>query len=368
MDPPLVTGTGQYALLVIEESPFNAEAAPHALASPITPAGAHYVRAHFGPPALSQKTHRIRVDGAVGQSLSLSLAELRARPGRSVTVTLECAGNQRLAMAPLPEGEPFGAGAVSTASWRGPSLEQILEDAGVRDDAVEILVSGADRGQPKDSDANDAAIPYARALPLEVARAADVILALEMNGRPLPIEHGAPVRLIVPGWYGMASVKWVARISALTQPFDGWFQRRRYVYEHDGQVRPVELMRVTSMVVAPAENSVIPGRRVDVWGWAWSAGTSLAAGRRRLSTGAAAIAGVDVSIDGGPFQPATLDRPLAPHAWRRFSAQLAVGHAGRHTLRSRARDAAGRVQPDVAEWNRYGYGNHAVRTVVFSSR
>lgn len=349
--PPLVTSGGRHALLVVTERPFNAEAGAHALASPVTPAGAHYVRAHFDTPALSPTTHRIAVDGAVAHPLSLSLAELRGWPARSVTVTLECAGNDRLSLAPLPPGEPFAGGALSTASWRGPSLGHVLEDAGVRDDAVEILVRGADRGVPEGSHSVE---PYARALPLDVARAADVILALEMNGRPLPMEHGAPVRLVVPGWYGMASVKWVAGIRALAAPFDGWFQRRRYVYERDGRTRPVELMRVKSHVVAPAADSVVRGRQLDVWGWAWS--------------GAAPIAGVDVSLDGGPFLPATLDRPLAPHAWRRFALTLPLDGAGRHTVRSRARDEAGRVQPDVALWNTHGYGNHAVQTVVFCSR
>jgi DMSO/TMAO reductase YedYZ molybdopterin-dependent catalytic subunit len=347
-DEPLVTGAQDDSLVVVREEPFNAEAAPLALASAITPAGAHYVRAHFGPPPLDRRTYEIVVDGAVAQPATISLAALRALPTRSVTVTMECAGNERALLSPLPPGEPWLHGAVSTASWCGPPLGLVLERAGVRDDVVEILVEGADRGRP---DGSAESCSYARALPLDVAQAGHVILALEMNGRPLPIEHGAPVRLVVPGWYGMASVKWVARISALTAPFAGFFQRDRYVYVRDGKMRPVELMRVKSMLVEPAPLAPVPRGGILGWGWAWS--------------GAAQVVAVEVSLDGGPFRPDELDPPLAPHAWRRFSIELDVPVAGRHSLRCRARDAAGRVQPERAEWNAFGYGHHAVHAHLF---
>jgi DMSO/TMAO reductase YedYZ molybdopterin-dependent catalytic subunit len=275
---------------------------------------------------------------------------LRALPQRSVTVTLECAGNQRAQLQPLPPGEPWLRGAVSTASWSGPPLGLVLERAGVRDDVIEILVEGADRGRPE---GGGAACSYGRALPLEVAHAGHVILALEMNGRPLPIEHGAPVRLIVPGWYGMASVKWVARIAALTTPFAGFFQHERYVYRDPGEAaRPVDLMRVKSLLIAPAGDAILARGRVQAWGWAWS--------------GAAPITAVELSLDGGPFLPAVLDPPLAPHAWRRFALTLAVRSAGRHSLRSRAHDAAGRVQPESPDPNELGYGNHSIQTQLFT--
>jgi DMSO/TMAO reductase YedYZ molybdopterin-dependent catalytic subunit len=217
-------------------------------------------------------------------------------------------------MAPLPPGEPWGTGAVSTASWTGPPLALLLERAGVRDDAVEILVSGADRGTPAGA---REAMRFARALPLDKAMDPNVILAVEMNGRPLPIEHGAPARLVVPGWYGMASVKWVARIAALTEPFEGWFQRDRYVYERDHERRPVDVMRVKSTIVTPESGRGVARGRVLVWGWAWS--------------GAAQIAAVELSLDGGEWQEATLDPQLAPHAWRRFAHVLDVGEPGRHS-------------------------------------
>ncbi|HEY2747437.1 MAG TPA: molybdopterin-dependent oxidoreductase [Polyangia bacterium] len=333
--------------LVVTASPLNAEAAHPALAAPITPPAAHYVRSNFETPALDDGA-LIAVEGAVAEPFTLAARDLGALPQRSVTVTMECAGNNRLQMAPLPHGEPWSYGAVSTASWSGPSLATLLERAGLRDDVVEILVAGADRGTPRGA---GGPTRFARALPLDKARELDVIVAIEMNGHPLPHEHGAPARLIVPGWYGMASVKWVARIAALTEPFTGWFQTDRYVYKVGRDTRPVDVMRVKSMIVAPEAGTGVAHGRVGVWGWAWS--------------GAAPIAGVEVALDGGEWQPAALDPALAPHAWRRFAVGIDVPEPGRHVVCARARDAAGRAQPEVAAWNEHGYGNNAVAPVVF---
>ena len=335
-------------LVVVKESPFNAETAHPALAAPLTPSGAHYVRSNFDQPELDAAQHLIAVEGAVADAFTLSMEDLASLPQRAVTVTLECAGNGRMSMAPLPPGEPWEHGAVSTASWTGVPLSVLCDRAGLRDDVIEILVSGADRGTPSGSRDQTR---FARALPLDKALDANVILAIEMNGRPLPVEHGAPARLIVPGWYGMASIKWVARIAALTEPFEGWFQRDRYVYESERERRPVDVMRVKSQIVAPESGIGVGRGRVLVWGWAWS--------------GAAPVAAVDLSLDGDDWQPATLDAPLAPHAWRRFSRVVDVAEPGRHVVRARARDAAGRVQPDVAPWNTHGYGNNAIVPVAF---
>jgi len=334
--------------VVIKQAPLNAEAGTPALASWITPRDAHYVRCNFDVPELDVRTHSITVGGAVAEPFTLLAEELRALPQRDLTVTLECAGNNRVEMAPLPAGEMWARGAVSTASWTGVPLGVLLDRAGVRDDVVEILVEGADRGTPAGAPAE---VPFARALPLDRARDPDVILAVEMNGRPLPPEHGAPARLIVPGWYGMASVKWVTRISALTAPFTGWFQHDRYNYEVGRTRRPVDLVRVKSLVVAPESGRAVSRGRITVWGWAWS--------------GAGPVVSVEVSLDGGSFAAARLDEPLAPHAWRRFALDVGVEVPGRHVVRARARDASGRAQPDVAPWNKHGYGNNAVAPVVF---
>ncbi|MDB4971098.1 MAG: Sulfite oxidase [Myxococcales bacterium] len=335
-------------LVVVKESPFNAESAAPALVAPLTPREAHYIRCNFDVPRIDPETHRIRVEGAVAGTLSFSAADLAELPQRSVTVTLECAGNGRTDMAPLPAGEPWSRGAVSTASWTGVPLGVLLDRAGLRDDVVEILATGADRGIPSGADDE---LPFARALPLDKARDPNVLVALEMNGLPIPVEHGAPARLIVPGWYGMASVKWVSRIAALTEPFNGWFQSKRYVYERGSDRRPVDVMRVKSLLVAPETGGTVPRGRVTLSGWAWS--------------GAAPIIGVELSVDGGEWMPATLDATLAPHAWRRFDLEVELDEPGRHSVRTRGRDAAGRTQPDVAPWNHHGYGNNGIVPTLF---
>jgi DMSO/TMAO reductase YedYZ molybdopterin-dependent catalytic subunit len=336
--------------VVVKTEPLNAEASPRALAEPITPDGAHYVRSNFATPRIDAATHAIAFAGAFAEPFAVTLAELMAMPRHDVTVTLECAGNHRLDMKPLPSGEPWDRGAVSTASWSGVPLGMLLDRAGVRDDVVEIVCCGADGGKPEG--ANEAT-RFGRALPLDKARDADTIIAFEMNGRPLPVEHGGPARLIVPGWYGMASVKWLAQVRAATAPFEGWFQRERYVYDDGkGAVEPVTVMKVKSHLVAPGRDGLALRGTLDVWGWAWS--------------GEGAIDKVEVALDGGEWQPAQLDEAVAPHAWRRFSLAVAVDKPGRHTLRARATDAAGNVQPDAPPWNRLGYGNNAVATVVFT--
>lgn len=335
--------------VVVRAAPACAETGPAALGTPLTPTGAHFVRSHFDAPSIESAAVPIAVDGAVAERLSLSVAELRALPQQSVTMTMECAGDSRLTMQPLPRGLPFRHGAVSTASWTGVPLGLLLDRAGVRDDVVEIVVSGADRGTPEGA---PHPIAYARALPLDKARDPSVLLALEMNGAPLPLDHGAPVRLVVPGWYGMASVKWVARVTATTEPFDGWYQTERYVYlDARGEKRPVDVARVKSLVVAPEDGTTLTRGRVAVWGWAWS--------------GAAAVTFVEVALDDGPWRAARLDRVLAPHAWQRFRVEVDVRTGGRHTLRSRARDGAGEVQPEAPPWNALGYGNNAVVTTTF---
>jgi DMSO/TMAO reductase YedYZ molybdopterin-dependent catalytic subunit len=335
--------------VVVKAAPLNAETPPHALAAPLTPAGAHYLRSHFDMPLIDPARHSIAVGGALAQPYSLGLAELLALPRRHVTFTMECAGNQRVGIRPLPAGMPWDRGAVATASWSGVPLGLLLERAGVRDDVVGIVCRGADRGQP----AGAATVqPFARALPIDKARDPDTIVALEMNGGPIPLVHGGPARLIVPGWYGMASVKWLERIEAVTTPFAGWFQSADYVYDEGaGRIVPVTEMRVRAHLVAPARDGCVPRGELHVWGWAWS--------------GAAPIAGVDVGLDGDDYRAARLDALMAPHAWRRFELAIAVLAPGRHTLRARARDATGNVQPEVPRWNRLGFGNNAVLPIVF---
>ncbi|HKO16666.1 MAG TPA: sulfite oxidase [Gemmatimonadaceae bacterium] len=340
-------------LIVVKRVPLNAETPPPQLTEPVTPSSGVYVRTNFGVPDLSGREHRIGVAGAVRAPRVLSARDLLGLPQRSVTCTMECAGNDRVGILPLPQGEPWGGGALSTAVWTGVPLSELLDGADLSPDAVEVLVEGADGGRRDDA---PGLVTFGRALSLAEARSPDVLLALEMNGRPLAPEHGAPVRLVVPGWYGMASVKWVSRITVLTEPYTGYFQTRRYIYDDGDGIRPVTRVRVKSIIAWPASGAVLPVGTADVWGWAWS--------------GEGAIRSVELSQHGGDdgWQPATLEPPASPYAWARWHRQMHFAEPGRYVLRSRASDAAGNVQPSVAPWNRLGYGNNAIRTVLIDVR
>lgn len=333
-------------LVLVSLEPLCAEAAPAALVARLTSAGGFFVRTNFAVPHLDAATHRIDLGGAVARALTVSPADLRSLGLTTIEATLECAGNGRGVLdSPVP-GEPWRYGAVSTARWTGVPLARLLERAGLLRSACDILIEGADSGRPA-----GAATPlhFARALPRAQALAPETLLALEMNGAPLTPLHGGPVRLLVPGWYGMASVKWVARIVALPEPYRGYFQTQRYVYETPRRrevAAPVQRMRVKSLITNPLDGSTIPKGPAMVRGWAWS-GTGI-------------VTRVEVAVGNGPWQEARLLGQPDPFAWRGFEFEWRAA-PGRQTLRSRATDASGAVQPDVAEPNRLGYANNAIR-------
>jgi len=329
---------------VVRAEPLNAETAPRAIGEAITPARAHFVRSNFPIPRIDPQDHRVRVEGALREPLDLGLSDLADLPFRRVAATLECAGNGRVAMDPLPRGEPWNGGAVGTAIWGGTPLVAVLKRAGLLDGAVEILAEGADRGEKEGA----GEIPFARALPREKALDPDTLLAREMNGASILPEHGGPLRLLVPGWYGMASVKWVTRIEALTVPFRGYFQGDRYVYEYGDGAEPVREMRVRSLITEPTAGGAVERGRVRVAGWAWS--------------GSGPIERVEVAVEGGgAWLEARLESALARYGWTRWEFEWDARAPGRHALRCRATDTSGSVQPDVARWNVHGYGNNAVR-------
>lgn len=334
-------------LEVVRAHPLCAETPAPVLAAPITPAESVYVRSNFDTPPLDH-THRLVVGGAVAQPFEIGLAELAALPQHTVTVTMECAGNGRLGMDPVPTGEPWRFGAVSTTRWRGVPVRALLERAGVMAEGVELLARAADAGPRDDA---DGVVRFERSVPLAVALAPDTLVATHMDGAPLTSDHGAPVRLIVPGWYGMASVKWLAALEVLTTPFEGYFQRQRYVYQRPSGVVPVGEALVKSMIVAPLDGASC-AREITVQGWAWS--------------GAALIAQVELQVNDGEWQQATLGNALSRWAWTPFSHALTLP-AGAVTLRSRATDATGAVQPERIVWNTLGYGNNAIRAIAVTA-
>ena len=348
------------ALVMINPAPYNAEAPPAALAGDVTPNELHYVRSNFAVP---DHDGTLKIGGAVGKATTLTLEDLRAMPAHDRTVTLECAGNGRLEMRPLPTGEPWGDFAVSTARWTGARLHDVLAQVEPATDGIELLATGADHGPyhlqailPETDQDN---LTFTRALPLSQATdpEAGILIAYEMNGQPLGRDHGAPFRLIVPHWYAVASVKWLKRLDVLTEPYTGEFQTGHYIYEWlDRPHEPVTLMRVRARITEPTPGSVLTQETCVVRGKAWS--------------GTGPVTKVEVSLTGeGDWQPARLD-PAAPgdFGWQDWSFTWDGIGVGRHTLRARATDAAGNVQPDVPPWNRLGYGNNAIEVIYVDRR
>ena len=326
-----------------------------ALRYDITPTGLHYLLTHFDIPDLDVAGWRLEIAGAVARPRSLSLNELRALPASTLAVTIECAGNGRARLSPRPVSQPWLVEAVSTAEWTGASLGDVLRAVGVREDAVELVFTGADHGRQGDVEQD-----YARSLMPGEAAHPGVLLAYEMNGRPLEPQHGAPLRLIVPGWYGMTQVKWLTRIEAVTEPFQGYQQSATYRYQRDADDpgEPVARMRVRALMIPPGYPDFMTRRRfvesgsVEVRGRAWS--------------GDAPVEGVELGVD-GVWSPAVLDPPMDEFAWRGWHAVWRAA-TGEHVLACRARDAAGNVQPLSQNWNRQGMGNTQVQEVTVTVR
>jgi sulfane dehydrogenase subunit SoxC len=329
-----------------------------ALRAPITPAGLHYLLIHYDIPVVDATAWRLRVDGNVERPLTLSLDDLRARPAETRAVTLECAGNGRARLEPRPISQPWLTEAVGTAEWTGTPLRPLLEEAGLGAATIEILFRGLDRGIEGGVEQL-----YERSLPLAEAVGPDALLAYAMNGEPLPAQHGFPLRLVIAGWYGMAHVKWLDAIVALTEPFDGYQQTTGYrMYAADGEAGEL----VTRMV--PRSLTVPPGipdfltreRFVDAGpcrleGRAWS--------------GWAPITRVEVSVDGGAtWDEAQLDTPLGDRAWRGWTYAWDAAAPGSHVISSRATDADGRTQPVDPAWNLKGYANNAVERIAVTVR
>ncbi|MGH2762035.1 MAG: sulfite oxidase [Thermoleophilaceae bacterium] len=322
-----------------------------ALRHPITPAGLHYLLIHYDIPAVDPDAFRLELGGAVERPLSLSLDDLRARERVALPVTFECAGNGRALLAPRPLSQPWLTEAVGTAEWAGTPLRPLLDEAGVRPEAVEALFTGLDRGVE-----GGEAQAYERSLAL--ADATDALLAYEMNGAPLPPQHGFPLRLVVPGWYGMTNVKWLAGITLLEEPFQGYQQAVGYrLYDADGAPgEPVTRMLPRSLMVPPGvpdfmtrERHLEPGP-VTLTGRAWS--------------GHAPIVRVGVSTNGGAsYAPAELDKPAGKAAWTGWRFRWDAPE-GEHLLCSRATDAAGNRQPHDPPWNLKGYANNAVQRIL----
>jgi sulfite oxidase len=341
-------------LIVHQEEPFNAETGLAALAEgPLTPTDAFYVRSHAAVPEIDPTAWRLHVHGVVDRELDLSLNTLReAFREREVTATVQCAGNRRaglIASRDIPGEAPWGPGATGTATWTGVALADVLALVGPLREATDVGFAGADLC----SEARPAQ-RFGGSIPLDKARRPEVLLAWGMNGEPLPLVHGAPLRVVVPGYIGARSVKWLERVEVRSRPWQGYFQHVAYrLLPEDGTPgpgagMPLGLVALNSDVLSPADGEMVAAGSLEVRGYAF------AGGERH-------VARVDVSLDrGATWSQAELLEDLGPWAWRHWRIAVEV-LPGEHEILVRAWDSSAATQPEdeAALWNPKGYVNNA---------
>lgn len=323
----------------------------------VTPTGMHYTLTHFDVPWLDAESFTLTLRGALDRPRSFTLGELKRHPTRTLRVTLECAGDGRGLLAPRPVSQPWLTGGVSTAEWTGTSLTALLHGAGLHSTARSVLFKGADRGIE-----GGVVQDYERGLTLDEALSDDVLLAWDMNGRPLEPQHGFPLRLVVPGWYGMAHVKWLNSIEVSPEAPAGYQNvvAYRYSQRRDEPGEPVTLMRVRSLMVPPGipdfltRTRMVQRGEVELFGRAWCGRTH--------------VTHVQVTTDGGGrWSDAELEKPTAPNAWQAWRYRWLATEPGPRELGCRAWDTNGNVQPIEPYWTARGMGNnqvHRVRVIV----
>src|SRR6202043_1154426 len=316
-------------LIIRQKDPNNLEMPFDQLEDFITPSELFYIRSHFPPPKLNPLTYRLSISGAVRNELGLSYADMRAMPSRTCVATLECAGNSRVFMVPPVPGAQWELGAVGNAEWTGVPLSVLLERAGLMDEVCELVLEGADRGVPKEEPKPPGPISYARSIPRARAMEPNVLIAYQMNGQDLTPDHGFPLRAIVPGHYGMASVKWLTGIRAVHEPFHGYWQTSDYAYWAAMDGKPVRRalgeMQLKSEIARPrVYETLVPNRIYTVSGAAWAGETE--------------VTEIAVSTDGGrTWAEAEFLDPVRRHAWRRWKFEwLTPKEPGHYTLLGRA--------------------------------
>jgi DMSO/TMAO reductase YedYZ molybdopterin-dependent catalytic subunit len=323
----------------------------------VTPANQFFVRNHFPIPTIDASHWKLAISGEVDHPIGFTYRELKSLPAGNLVCLLECAGNSRAAVQPPVEGLLWDHGGVSNARWGGAPVSAILERAGLRSGAREVLFEGADAGKERGT---DAVAHYAMSLPLDRAMHPNTLLAYEMNGEPLTPAHGYPLRLIVPGWYGMASVKWLTGIKVIAHPFKGFHQSDYYVYQQAGPAEnsiPVRVtgMRVKSLITAPGRGEALPTGVNSIRGVAWS--------------GTGPVLQVEVSVDNGQtWNYAQVQKAASPYAWQQWEYRWEVNQPGYYLLRARATDAQGNTQPEQAPWNFRGFANNSIHVVPVQVR
>lgn len=335
----------RFAMAADEELVPFTDMPPEFVAPPVAPGATHYLDSrtissfytpnddfyiiqHYGQPTEVAANHSLRVTGLVNKELTLDMAAIRARPKVEIDAGFECGGNS----------PRLFQGLIGNAKWGGTPLKPLLEEAGIKTDGIEVVFYGIDKGEETIRDVK-VEQSFGRSMHITDALNAGAILAYEMNGEALPLYHGAPLRLVVPGWYGVANVKWLSQIHVQDRRFMGRFMGRDYVtlskQDIGGEVRweerSVTKIRLKSSIVRVTKSS--GGHRIS--GFVLNDGTPLRA--------------VEISIDGGPWQAATMDTANGQYSWKLFSYDWKGASAGEHTLVSRVIDVNGQVQATQEE-------------------
>lgn len=341
---------GKEKLIVRSGRPVNLETPLGELTSWLTPSDRFFVRNNYDAPTLDGGQWTLQVEGEVDRPLTLRMEDLKKLEQFTQVVTLECAGNGRSFHAPKASGVQWENGAVGTARFRGVRLAEILRMAGVRPTGRHVALDGADKPP------SPAAPDFIRSIPAWKALEPHTMVAFEMNGQPLPPLHGFPARVVVPGWIGSASVKWITHIRVILDEFDGPFMKRSYRApraEDEKETYSLQSVEVKSVILRPADGQQVAAEPLTVAGWAWA--------------GEGELTGVDVSTDGGQtWKPARLVGEQHRYAWRGWEFAWQA-KAGQHLVMARATDSYGRIQPTKPKWNPLGYrwnAIHAVRVAV----
>ena len=321
------------------------------LALDITPTGCHYLLNHFDVPLLDSKAHKLKFSGSFETPFEMLMAEIMALPAITIPVTMECAGNGRAGVSPRSHSMPWMYEAVGTSEWTGTKLAPLIETACPKNGVVEISFTGADYGY-------DMGEPhfFGRSLTLAQINELDVLLVYAMNGAPLLPQHGAPLRIIVPGWYGMASVKWLTNITALNEPYDGYQQVKTYRFKlhKDDPGIPIQTIRVKSLMIPPGVPDWSTRKRfvsagvVDLVGRAWSGD-------------GVPIVEVEVEV-AGEWRKAKLSEKKDRYAWQKWTFSWQA-EPGEYILRCRASDMNGNIQPLDPPWDQAGFANNAAQRV-----
>ncbi|MCO1603348.1 sulfite oxidase [Desulfosporosinus nitroreducens] len=333
-------------------NPENQETPIHFLPQTITPKEYFFIRNHFEYPTQTQEAYFLPIVGEVIRPIIFKLEDIMRMPSKHLMLPLECSGNNRAFFHPKVYGEQWEDGAISQGLWKGVPLKDLLALIGLKRTALEVVFEAYDYGKRMDLEGD---FHFARSLPIQKALHPDTLIAYELNGKPIPFKHGYPLRLIVPQWYAMASIKWVKRIVVIDHLFKGPFQEIDYNYypykDSDKGKTPVAQINVSSIIQQPQSYSILDNGKHVVEGIAW--------------TGTGVIIEVEVSTDGGEsWHKAILGQEQSHlYSWTFWKYDWKVSSKGEYLIMSRARDSFGNIQPFKAKWNRKGYGYNAVYTV-----